>query len=205
MINSPKSIRQFGFTIIELLIATAVFSFVLIIFLTAFLRTGQLFYKGIYTSRVQEDARIVVQDISDDIEFYKSQPIIPASPANYFCVGIHRYTYYLGQQVDSSNHGIVRETVGADCPSPTKQPVGPQAEELLENGMQANKLTLGCPNGQCNLSLRVVYYGGDKSVLISPSNATPAWQAPDATCNGSAASPQYCAVAEYQSTILQSF
>lgn len=202
-LNRKRS--ESGFTIIELLIATAVFSFVLIVFLSAIIRISELFYKGVNMSNTQEAARNIVQDISDDIQFYQQPPVIGA---NYFCVGAHRYSYNLGTKVDrTTSHGITREVISGGCPSPATLPVNyNKGEELVDVGMQLNKLTLSnCANGLCTISIHLIYYGADQSVLVSPSGTSPAYQAPDATCGGAANSSEFCAVADYQSTVLQNF
>jgi prepilin-type N-terminal cleavage/methylation domain-containing protein len=205
MLTPSRKKTERGFTIVELLIATTVFSLVLIVFLTAIIRISELFYKGVTMSNTQEAARNIVQDISDDIQFYQQQPVIGA---NYFCVGAHSYTYSLYTKVDrSTSHGIIREVINGGCPSPTTQPVDyNKGEELVDTGMQLNKLTLSnCANGLCTISIHLIYYGADSSVLISPSGSSPAAQAPDATCAGPASSSEFCAVADYQSTVLQNF
>jgi len=192
---------QKGFTLVELLIATAVFSIVLIVFLAAFLRISQLFYKGVNMARTQETARNVIQSISDDVQFYQQPPVIKTG---YFCVGIHRYKYFIGQQVDSTHSGIVREDVGSGCPALDTN--GTNSQEMLDPGMQVNKLfPPTCVSDRCNMSVRIVFYGGDNSVLVSPSGVSPAWKAPDAQCSGSVGGTQYCAVADYSSTVLQRF
>jgi prepilin-type N-terminal cleavage/methylation domain-containing protein len=107
-----KSINknQKGFTVIELLIATTVFSVVLVVFMASFLKISQLFYKGVNISNTQASARNVVQDITNDIQFYNQQP----SPItdHYFCVGTHRYSFVKGAQyTPGTNYGIIKETV----------------------------------------------------------------------------------------------
>lgn len=201
--NSKRSLG--GFTVIELLVATTVFSIVLIVFLSAFLRISQLFYKGVNMARTQEAARGVMQSISDDIQFFQQTPTIGA---NYFCVGIHRYVVNPGVQVGSGpgQRGITREVIGSGCPSPAVVAVNSDnATELLDVGMQANNLALVCLNGQCTITIKIVFYGADNSVLVSPSGASPAYQAADARCSGPPSSSQYCATADYKATILQSF
>lgn len=201
--------REKGFTLVELLIATAVFSLVLVVFLSAFIRISQLFYKGVTMTAAQESARNVVQDIADDLQFFQQQPVAPAG-ANYFCIGSHRYSWNLGVQVASGTYGVAREQIpSSTCPSTTSQPVPvgtSNYEELLDPGMQVNKLSLSsCTNGQCVISIHLVSYGSDNSVLISPSGLTPAYQANDAVCSGPATSSEFCATADYQSTVLQGF
>ncbi|MBX4197102.1 prepilin-type N-terminal cleavage/methylation domain-containing protein [Candidatus Saccharibacteria bacterium] len=206
--NSSKH-RSRGFTIIELLIATTVFSMVLLVFLTAFLRISQLFYKGVNLSNTQEAAREVLQNISNDIQFFQAAPYV-YNDQNYFCIGNHRYTYNLGTQYDptvSGSYGIAEENL-ASCTSPSARPVPSDPskyQELLEPGMQVNKLDVSCVNQRCLVNIHLVFYGGDNSVLVSPSGITPAYLAYDAQCSGPPNSSQYCATADYSSTILQRF
>jgi prepilin-type N-terminal cleavage/methylation domain-containing protein len=118
LLGSPpdKDKRQKGFTIIELLVATLVFSIVLIVVLSAFVQTSRLFYKGVNMDNTQESTRTITQDIADDIKFSQSAPTSflieyssPTSPSyssvthsGRFCIGLHRYSYQLGQQTDGS-------------------------------------------------------------------------------------------------------
>src|SRR6478609_5585690 len=116
----PYKSKQAGFTIIELLIATTVFSVVLLVFLTAFIRISQLFYKGVNMSHTQETARTVLQDISDDIQFYKTTINTTSLGQGYFCVGAHRYAFNLHQQVGAPGvqYGIAKQLVSGGCPNP---------------------------------------------------------------------------------------
>ena len=200
-----KSKLQKGFTIVELLIATSVFSILLVILLTSLLRISQMFYKGVNMSRTQETARNVLQYITDDLQFYKQPPVIGS---NYFCIGNHRYAYQLGNQVGTSGYGILKEDMSTCKPvtGSGSQAPGPGAVELLDKGMQVNNLVVDpISGGSTSVHLFVVQYGNDNSVLISPSGYSPAWKAPDALCSGPPSSSQFCSTAEYNSTVLQSF
>lgn len=197
MLKSIKNKK--GFTVIELLIATAVFSVVLLVFVAAFLRVSELFYKGINLSNTQETARNAVQNIANDIQFYGNPPSnFPAQ--SYFCIGNHRYTYKLGTPYSpgsSTDIGLMKETVSA-CSAGA--PNIATAEELLDPGMQLNSIQLNnCQFGQCTVSLHIVFYGTDPTVL------TPNAQDPNAQCSGPPNSTQYCATADYSATVLQTF
>lgn len=199
---------QRGFTIIELLIATAVFSLVLIIFLTALIRISQLFYKGVNLANTQEATRNAIQTISDDVQFSGASPNVHA---DFFCVGGHRYSFNTGVQVGSgvaNDFGIIREITSQCQPWQGPGSIAPdfsKAEKLLDPGMQVNDLVVTPLNGGWQVKLLVVYYGSDNNVFYSPSNFTPAFQAPDARCTGLPSSSQFCATADYQTTILQKF
>jgi prepilin-type N-terminal cleavage/methylation domain-containing protein len=88
-----------GFTIVELLVATAVFSLVLLVALTGFLQIGHLFYKGVSNAQTQDATRQIVNDISSNL---KATPatvdidtthLASGTPYSYFCAGSYRYTY----------------------------------------------------------------------------------------------------------------
>lgn len=207
--------NQKGFTILELLIATTIFSVVLLVFLSAFLRISELFYKGINLSNTQETARNIVQTISDDILFYHLPANVFASPAvghGYFCVGNDRYTYDLGTPYipkDTNHFGIIKEVISGGCISPFAPTTKPysifKGQELLDPGMQLNKLMLTCGGGLCSVAIHLVYYSNDHTVLYSPLKNPLGYQAPDAQCTGPVSGSQYCATADYTTTVLQSY
>jgi len=221
--KNRRTTKSHGFTIIELLVATLVFSIVLVVLLAAFVQISRLFYKGVNMSRTQEDTRAIVQSISTDIEFSQNPPVIltpittsmlnnPQRPiTGVFCVGLHRYTYQLGYQLGSStnnNLGVKREDVsfssGCNLSAPGTNPV-----EMLENGMQLNNLSVGCTNGRCTIDIHVVFWGGAPDIFSSPtpqyssSFSANLYQAPDAECTGSLTDSQYCATADFSSVVLQ--
>ncbi len=204
---------QSGFTIIELMIATVVFSVVLLVFLSAFIKISELFYKGVNMSRTQEIARDVLNNISNDVQFYRQTPYTAQIKNGWFCIGDHRYAFNLHSQVGSSGtYGIAKQLV-TGCPGPGTFTVpstcngtdASNCQELLDDGMEINGLSLKCLEGFCNVSINVIFYGSDKSVLYSPGGDPLGPDAADAQCKGVLIDSQYCATATYQSTILQSF
>lgn len=137
-----------GFTIIELLIATAVFSTVLLLSLTGFLQIGQMFYKGINATQTSSTARGVSDSLKRDIIYDAGTSVIPA-PANntlfsgvtrsYFCVGTNRYTYILFQELDASQEAA--EMSGS-------QPVNsnPLVLQWHNFGLLKDTVLAGCPD-----------------------------------------------------------
>jgi prepilin-type N-terminal cleavage/methylation domain-containing protein len=208
-----------GFTIIELLIATVVFSLVLVVVLAAFVQTSRLFYKGVNMDNTQEDTRTITQDITDDLRFAQQPPSFPPgalspyvanastpSSQQYFCIGEHRYDLQIGHQLGTSSllgdYGIRRVNVSsANCQPPSAADTN--KDELLDAGMQLNTLSINCSNGRCSINVHVVFFGGDHN-LFSTNNSsfssTP-WLAPDAQCTGTLQDSQFCAVADYNRTV----
>jgi prepilin-type N-terminal cleavage/methylation domain-containing protein len=95
---------QKGFTIIELMIATAVLSTILVFVTIVMVNIGSLYYKGINQSRVQDDVRSISSDIIANTQITDKAPIGPytvpgVSNSYVYCVGPARYFYVLGVQV----------------------------------------------------------------------------------------------------------
>ncbi|MGH7157117.1 MAG: PulJ/GspJ family protein, partial [Candidatus Saccharimonadales bacterium] len=127
---TTKATKTPGFTIVELLIATSVFSLVLMGALAGFIHAGQIFYKGVSVTQTGADAKQVLDDVSNSINNTGAGQII-ASPSSsqysYYCVGNVRYTYNslhtmidlsVGQSYNpNGNYGILRDVVSG-CAAP---------------------------------------------------------------------------------------
>ena len=127
--------RQAGFTIIELLIATAIFSVIVLIATTVLIRIGQQYYKGVTMSKTQEAGRAVMEDVTRVVQFSSSDksdesPTYPNPNPNFpkkiICVGDTRYYYSLGTQykapygktqTELGNEGLVAQRIksGYSC------------------------------------------------------------------------------------------
>ena len=66
---SQKRAEQNGFTIIELLIATTVFSLILLISVAGILQISRMYYRGVTQSRTQETARSIIDEVGEAIRF----------------------------------------------------------------------------------------------------------------------------------------
>lgn len=90
MIESKAN--QKGFTIIELIIATTVFSVVLLLCTFGLMQIGNVYYRGITSTRTQNVTRNIIDMVSQDIEL-SDNGIIATNPSvpSYFCAGHHRY------------------------------------------------------------------------------------------------------------------
>src|SRR3990167_8074309 len=113
-----------GFTVIELMIATAVFAVVLLLCSVALLQIGKTYYKGITSTQTQNVARALIDDISQAIQFSGAQikttdPSLAANTKSFFCVGNVRYTYQLGVKLvdppGPNGNVITKDIVGADA------------------------------------------------------------------------------------------
>jgi prepilin-type N-terminal cleavage/methylation domain-containing protein len=113
MLVSKLANNAKGFTILELMIATVVFSVLLLGAATMLVQIGRLYYKGVVTSRTQEATRTVTDDIGRSLQFGSNDVVIPAAdltvntPAGNvavkaFCIGSTRYSYIINGQVSSA-------------------------------------------------------------------------------------------------------
>jgi prepilin-type N-terminal cleavage/methylation domain-containing protein len=217
-----------GFTIIELLAATLIFSVVLVVILASFLQIARMFYKGISINNTTESTRSLVDSIVSDVRLSQSFVNTQASGTrSYFCVGQHRYTYVLpttsttnrkvtaadlNPRSDTINGGIMVDTVNNSCPSPATNGTNP--EQLLGPDMQLNVMDFNCTiNEVCVIHAHIVFYGQDGSLFDSNISA---WKntsvqkdrasgAPDALCSGSLLNTQFCAASDISSSVTLGF
>lgn len=127
-----KRMNAAGFTIIELLIATLIFSLVLILVTTGVMQFTRQYYKGVISSSTQNTARAIIDDVTRTIQFNTGSFYTltsttltpntdPSAPALGYCIGeTKRYSFRLNAQVtegtaDSnlhqSNHALITDGV----------------------------------------------------------------------------------------------
>jgi len=172
---------QTGFTIIELLIATVVFSMVIVVILYGVLSFTHAYYSGIDASTTQDTARNVLNTIAESIEF--SGSTISPTPASlpgaggqiYFCAGGMVYIYKWGAVYDSSlplslsNPGLYA-TPGS-CQVPASIPTA-NGQELLAPNMRVTVLTV-TPNSTDRLYTIVLGLAyGDSDLLCNVSKGS---------------------------------
>jgi prepilin-type N-terminal cleavage/methylation domain-containing protein len=118
-INSIKR-NQKGFTIVELMIALAVLSLILIMSTVIMIQIGSLFNKGVTSSNLQNSTQAVVADVTSAIQFSGSPVTQNSNNYSYnnnlgqtvvvkaYCIGTTRYSYVLNHELgtDSSNNAI---------------------------------------------------------------------------------------------------
>ena len=213
---------DWGFTTIELLIATTVFSVVLLLTLTGFFQIGQTFYSGVAQTQTSAAAKNILTSISEDIKF--APTVVPktaidagGSPSGPFflCLGNARYTFNLFTQLGADEEnlkdpknpqhfGLLRDSLpGNGCaPYTTAQLNNPQ--ELLGAKMRLSALDISptvaldgsSVENLWTLRIKVAY--GDDSALQSAGDD-------QAACNTSVKTSQYCAVTELSSLAAKGF
>lgn len=200
-----KGKNSSGFTITELLLATAVFSTVIIVALAAFLGIGRLFYKGVNMTQNQQTARNILDLVVSDIQSASTPIVVKDSSESrkYICIGSARYIYKIYNPVNLSDHddtakfGLLRDSVpgNSGCADPydgTNKFPPNSPTELLANGMRLNAFSVtpdGCQS-LCTASIDLATGDDDSST-------------PAAECNSESASSQYCAKTQLTATASQ--
>lgn len=181
---------QKGFTIIELMIATVVFSLVLLVIMGAIIQFGRIYYKGVIQSRTQERVRAISEDIAKHIQFGKTATTTPSTPpvplTGSFCAGNQGYTYALRQLRQGNDHGLVTTNSCGAYPKMNIHDLDPGATEMLGERMQLTKLDVRQSGDRYTVSVRVVYGESKEFEGDNPANA----------CKPISFGGQFCAVSE---------
>lgn len=221
-----KQRRQSGFTIVELMIATVVFSVLLMTFAGAIIQIGRLYYKGVTSARTQEVARTTLNEIAQAIQFDPGTvtpttvDTLDNTGANTkaICINTKLYSYRIGQQRVDDKHGLVVEDIPSGCQGTTAKPLTGTVtgDEVLGDKMRLAKFeVVRIPNADPDVSayrvtLRVVY--GDDDLVCSPSvgncsstnimDANAIALASDLSCKNIKSGTQFCSASEL-STIVE--
>jgi prepilin-type N-terminal cleavage/methylation domain-containing protein len=210
--------KQAGFTIIELLIATLVFSVVLVVITVGIIQIAHVYYKGVIEGNTQGVARNILDTVAQGIQFnggdVSTAPgsVAPGSSLA-FCVGNQQYSYTLGYQVEDSPipsayqsyHALVQNNL-AGCvgtPAQNVRAATVNGREMVGSHMRLSNIIVTPIAGTSNyrVLVRVVY--GDDDLLYSPSAPTSAAgpTRPDAVCRPVRVGSQFCAVAELNTVV----
>lgn len=165
--SKSKQKIEAGFTLVELMIATTVFAVVLLIVTFGILQVTRTYYKGATTTKTQQAARSIIDQISQAIQFSGSDPVITPStdpaygtPAN-FCINGTRYSYMLNRQLavpadpakSQATHVLVSDSNSA-CKTATPIPLDSaslnlssytKAKELMATNMRLSVLKICAP------------------------------------------------------------
>lgn len=177
-----KHLNKRGFTIIELLIATVTFSLILLIITGAIIQFSRVYYKGVVTSKTQETARSVADELSRAAQFSRSYD---GSSGNAYCFGDKVFSYGKETATDDSR-GVVTKS-GSCAPDFT---VSSSNRQLLGESMNLLDLSV-MPNAdgtRFTISVTVAYGSKDD-------------RNPDGTCKTLTLGGQFCSVSTVTSTV----
>lgn len=208
--------RAGGFTIVELLLATAIFSTVLMVVIAGFLQIGRLFYKGVALTNTQQVARQIVNNVSNDVRYnnavtlHKSD-IVPDNDVFYLCIGNVRYTYHLYHLVaatdsfsgaNNKDYGILRDTLsgstGCDDPYKSGDVAFNDPKELLSANMRLNDFSVSSLSGGQVYDIIVDVVSGDDNSVDPVDKDFP--NGPQ-KCDANLKNSQYCAQSKLTTSI----
>jgi prepilin-type N-terminal cleavage/methylation domain-containing protein len=212
MTTLPGKQSQRGFTIVELMIATLIFSMVVILITIGVLSFTRAYYKGVNQSTTQNTARLIIEDIAQAIQFSGGdiQPVLtPSGNSEGVCIGGNvRYSFVRHKQLmdsgtlgpNQTRHALMRDK-GASCAGGAALDVENNSQttacinagnctELLDPRTRLAKMSVAPVAGTTDMfkvTIRIVY--GDDDLLVNPTGD-------DATCDLGMKGTEYCAQSE---------
>lgn len=210
-----------GFTIIELMIAITILSVILLMSAVILTGVGNLFYKGVNMSNVQDVNRNIVQDVSSTIQFGGSQlnngvnngqsPIQATYAGGIqveaYCLGTIRYSFVTGfnswphvlwkdqMQNQNSCYPLNISEVNPSCDSVSSSICSPSQSngtELVGHNMHLANFQITSYNTQL-YGIEVGLAAGFKDMFVSDAYGNPVLAGGENyTCNNKAGQ-QYCA------------
>jgi prepilin-type N-terminal cleavage/methylation domain-containing protein len=216
--KAPRS--QAGFTIIEVAIATTVFSVVLLLSLSAVAQIGKMYYKGVVTAQTQDISRLISSEIIQNIQLTAGKvgqveasnplpplsvppiPQVPQGSTGNFCVGDTLYSFILDVPLSNSQPHVLWADTLANCetaPPAAKirtltnaNPNGAAGgRELLSPNMRLSKLVVKNINSTSLYAVSLGIVFGDNSVLLSTHDR----------CTGDYSAAQFCSVVNLDTTV----
>lgn len=163
MYPQSEGSNQKGFTIVELMIATLVFSTILIVITSGVIHFTAAYYKGVHTSSTQITARKVINTISQTLQYGGGKAtLVMSDPADtsvdkFICVGDAQINYRLGAQLGpESDYGVFVSTVDSsgECKPYSN---GMQGRELLAPKMRLTNLAVTQSNNLYDVSAGVAF------------------------------------------------
>jgi len=221
-LKKPLKLRNKGFTIIELLIATAILSTILVVVTSLMTRMGNLYFKGVNQTKTQNATRQAVNDISQRLKLSAGSPYFKndgKTATGVLCVGTTRYSYVIGKKLATSSHVLWRDTIGASASASDCNPVNMYVAVPSAGGVElANtnarlflfklsstnfyKLEIGLAYGDNDLLCAPVNVPGSCDTTAAMPNNPADYQTDELICKGKTGD-QFCATARSETTIVQ--
>lgn len=146
---------QSGFTIVELLIATVVFSTVLLMMTMGIIQVSRLYIKGYTVSETQNTTRAIVDNVTQAIQTSQnSSPdaiYIPSGSPGWFCINGSVYIYSVNVKLTAYNNVFYVEKPSGGCSATVNPSTNPRGypcdsstycQELLADDMRLTNISL---------------------------------------------------------------
>jgi prepilin-type N-terminal cleavage/methylation domain-containing protein len=199
--------RERGFTIIELMIATLVFSVILTVITVGVVSFTNSYYRGVNNSTTQNTARTILDTISQAIQF-GSAPVTPTTAAgDYFCAGGYHFKYdNSGALYTGTQTGLYMAPMSGVC-TVASPPGGTQllGKNLRLTNLEVKQLIAGGNLYSVTISIAM----GADDLLCSLSQpgscgggAMTFWPVTDVQCRSTVGS-QFCATSTLTTVVEQ--
>ena len=145
---SKKKFNQQGFTIIELLVATLIFSTILLVATFAIIQVSRVYIRGYIGATTQNTNRSILDQLTQQLQLSTNGTIIlpassPSGAVYWFCVNGDRYTYVYNYAVGdplspTKNIFLQDKDPSSSCSGPADLNCssGCTGKELLTKNMQ---------------------------------------------------------------------
>lgn len=171
-----------GFTIVELMVATLVFSVILVVVTSGILFFSKNYYRGASSSNVQATSRRIAEVITQNIQFSNATVSLPASgpttigDVKQFCAGGYVFVFREGAMYSkgsslTTNPGLyMRPMLSSGTCAPLSDDQLTGGQQLLGDRMRLTYLTLTGSDRVYTLSFKVAY--GDDDMLTATTGDT---------------------------------
>ena len=198
--------NQTGFTLVELLLALALFGFVLVFAVSGFVQVNRSYNKGITVKRVQETGRAVIEDIARSLRLAGDPGSVrvcdvddqQGCSGNFrLCLPGVRYGWSDGSTGeeftsagDIKKNWLVRSDTASGCNSAFSQA---EAESFLEDDLIVQELNITWLIGTSAYKIDLTLSTGDTTLITNSGKR----------CKGAAqvSGSQYCDVVNLSTTV----
>jgi type II secretory pathway pseudopilin PulG len=142
MSRQVRRSKQVGFTIVELMVATLVFSVILIVITSGVIHFTASYYKGVHTSETQTTARNIASIIAQNLQYGGGSNVLDRghlgdTPLAYACIGGANMYTNLGTKLNGTR-GLYLTTNNTVC----SNSIASGGKELLGSNMRLTNLSI---------------------------------------------------------------
>lgn len=206
-----KKVNKKGFTIVELMIASSIFSVMLLVVLGAVIYLGRLYYKGITISNTLQTTRSVVDLATESVQYSGEPYRLLAAGSGWdgaYCTGGKKFSFRLNTQLVDSSPGSGQATqvlvLSEDEVCNTVVPSGANTDrELLKENMRILSFELTPVSGDLTNINFGVAYGGDPSDPTVDPNTFNYTAGQISSCKDSDQGSAFCAISYLSTSALR--
>ncbi len=182
-----------GFTLVELMLAMAFFSFILLFITSGFLLVNRAYNKGLTVKLVQNEGRKLIEELTREVRVSNSLSIVTDNNLAK-CIEVSGYRYYWSVPISSASGspGNLYKEEGRDC-SASINTSAPRGVQVLDDrvGVQYMSLTrLGASSPI--YTIRLVLSTSETDLLNDPGEG--------ANCSTGSGS-QYCDIVDFTTVV----